>query len=427
MKRRLPSRRAIILLAAVLAVMIAGLFTWKPLLLRHRISRARAALERRDAEVALENLQANQRLEPEHAETHFWLARAYRRLGRFGKVREHLERAWKLGHPVEVLKREQWLALAQSGQIQRAEPHLSELLRDPREDGRDICEAYVAGYLLNYRHTRALQLLDAWQKDYPDDAYPWYVQGKLYEGLRNTNKAIECYRRALKLDDKQVSARLRLATLLMSSHQHDEAGRHFETCLENAPDDPEVLTGWGRWLVVKLRNDEARRVLKKALELDPKNLPARLEMGELELSAGNAKEALKWLEPAVRENPYRRKLRYAFARALQRAGRTDEAKQHFAFAAESQRAEARVQGLIDQLAKNSSDVNLRFQIGMTMIQFNPVEAGTWLRSVVDIDPKHQRAHLALAKYYAEHGPPELAERHRKRAAALSSESNPSTE
>jgi tetratricopeptide (TPR) repeat protein len=238
MKRRLPSKRASILLLAALAVLITGWMSWKPLLLRHRIARARSALEARDAGSALQWLQANERLEPNHAETHFWLARANRRLGQFGKVRDHLERAWKLGYAVEMLKREQWLALAQSGRLDKAEPHLAGLLQDPRDDGREICEAYVAGYLLNYRFAPAFRLLDAWQKDFPEDAYPDLIRGRIYEGQLHAKKAIAAYRQALQLDENLKEAWLRLAKLLTSQQQHEEAVAHFDV--------PRLLDGFRR-------------------------------------------------------------------------------------------------------------------------------------------------------------------------------------
>ena len=58
-----------------------------------------------------------------------------------------------------MLKREELLTLAQTGQLSKAEPHLPKLLIDAREDGPEICEAFVRGYLDTFRLDRAFELL----------------------------------------------------------------------------------------------------------------------------------------------------------------------------------------------------------------------------------------------------------------------------
>ena len=418
MKRRLLSKRALVCLLVVVVVVIAGVIGWKPLLIRYRLGQAREALEARDAESALKWLQANERLVPDHAETHFWLARTYRRLGRFEEVRNHIERAWKLGYSMEMLKREQWLALAQSGQLQQAERHLGELLKDPRNDGREICEAFVAGYLLNYRFQPAFRILEAWQKDYPQDPYPYMIRGKIWEARDAPKKAIENYRKVLKLDSTQRKARLRLANLLVQMHRHEKAAEHYQRCLKEDPQNPDVLVGWSNCLRSMGRNKEARAALGDALKSEPNHLQARIAMGRLELASGHPKQALRWLEPVVKDVPLDSTVRYALAQALQRAGRTEAAKKHFQFASEAARANARIQILVEQLQREPNNTELRYKIGIARLQFQPTTALIWLRSVVEINPDHRRAHEALAAYYAQRDQAKLAEYHRKRAEQL---------
>ncbi|MEO1997613.1 MAG: tetratricopeptide repeat protein, partial [Planctomycetaceae bacterium] len=113
------SKRLFLIVAAA-AIGCGVIYAWKPVWIGYRIDRARQALDARDADSAVTWLTANVHLDPQDADTRFWLARAYRRLGRFDDVRQQIERAWKLGYPVEALQREQWLALAQSGQFREA-------------------------------------------------------------------------------------------------------------------------------------------------------------------------------------------------------------------------------------------------------------------------------------------------------------------
>lgn len=411
------------MLAALVVVGVSGAATWKPLLVRYRLGKAQDALEMRDAESALELLKANKLLAPKDAATYFWIARSYRRLGEFDKVRENIQRAWTLGYPIEILKREEWLAMAQAGQLQEAESHLPELLKDPRDDGREICEAYVAGYLLNYSYDQALQILDAWKSDFPQDPHPYVIFGKIHEGNRNSKLAAENYRKALEIDEKQTPARIRLADLLVDLHQHEEAGKQYQRCLTETPKNPELLTSWSRWLSIMGRNDEALAALTSALETDPKFVEAQIAIGQLELAAGRPDQALKWLEPAVKLVPHDRAVRYALANSLLRAGREEESKEHFKFASDSQAAHQRVQALIEKLGRSSGDPELRFEIGSLLMKYdNPTDAATWLRGVVQIEPDHVRAHESLADHYSRHGPAELAAQHRQRAEQLKKES-----
>ncbi len=423
MKKIRLSKRAIIGLFVVAGLLITGGISWNPLIIRYRLSKAKTALEARDAKKALVWLHANERIAPGHAENHFWLARAYRRLGRFKEVREHLESSLKQGYSKEMIKREQWLAFAQNGQLKEAEPHLAELLRDPKGDGREICEAFVSGYLLHNRNGRALQILNAWQKDFPQDAYPYFIRGKIWEGAGNNKKAIVNFRQALDRDSTLDEARLRVAMLLMGQHQYEEAGNLFQQCLKNDSDNPDILTGWSQWLTVMDRKNEAREVLSRALKIDPKHLKARTAMGQMELSSGNPEKALRWLMPLAKEVPHNRSVRYTLARALQRAGRAKEAEEHFKFAENAEAASTQIQSWIDQLQNDPDNVAIRYQIGSTLMKFgNPIEAVFWLRSVLEIDGQHQLAHQALADYYAIHGPSEMEKHHRQMAEKLSKKS-----
>ena len=414
------------LLVLLAGVVIAGIAGWKPITIRYGISQARQALDGRDTATALEWLTTNVRLAPDNAETRFWLARTYRRMGRLNDTREQIERAWKLGYPVESLEREQWLTLAQSGQLQEAEKHLPDLLTAPGDDGREICEAYVTGYLLNYRLRRVFQLLDAWRRDYPEDPQPYVIQGKVYESHQNAKKAIENYQRALELDATLTTTRLSLAHLLVEVHQQQQAAQQFQLCLADDPQNVDALAGWSQCLSVMGDHKQARAILEGVLERKPEHLPARIALGALELSAGHPQRALKWLQSAADDDPWDSPLRYQLAQALQRSGRAEDAKPHFQFASDAQQARARVQILVERLEQAPEDPELRYEIGAALSEFDPQDSADWLRSAVELNPDHLRAHQGLQRHYARHGPADLAQRHREQVERLQTDS-PSTE
>ena len=410
------SRKAQLLCLSGLVVLTAALLAGPSLWVEAQIFYGRRALEARRAEQALRHLRSAQRWDPRNAEVQFLLARAQRRLGRFDLVRKHIQRAWTLGYPVESLQREQWLALAQSGQLSEAEPHLAALLRDPRGDGPAICEAFVDGYFATYRFDQAFLLLDAWQKDYPYDPQPYVFRGLFLEHVGQWAKAVEPYRKALKLDPQRSDVRLRLARTLMQLQEYDEAAEHFARCLKEDPDDPDVLAGWGRCLVRQGKSAEARRAFQRALEIDPEHFDARLALGQLALADGRNQTALKRLTEACRERPHDTEARYALAKVLQAEGQTEAAKSHFQFVADARAALARAQSLMERIRTKPDDFEARYQIGITLLKYDdPAHGVAWLKSVLELRPDHRPTHEALADHFAENGLHKLAERHRRLA------------
>lgn len=404
--------RLIVLCTAVVGIIFAA----TPAYIGYRLHQARSALEHRDTEEALAQLQAAERVAPGTAETQFLLARAHRRLGRFDKVREHLARAADLGWPTDQLQREQWLALAQAGQLREAEPHLGRLLTDPRGDGPAICEAFVDGYFATYQFGKAFLILDGWQKDHPDDPQPHAFRGLFREHASAWTEALPHYRRALGLAPYRTDIRLRVAQLLMRTQEYEEAARHFERCLVEDPGNPGVLVGWGKCLNRRGEPDAAREQFLRALEHDPRHFDARLAIGQWEQAAGRNKEALKWLKAVCEERPHDTEARYALARVLQAEGRSEDAKEHFQFVAEARDALASLQSLMEQVRRQPDDYDARHRIGAALLQYDdPAHGVAWLRSVLEIRPDHRPAHELLATYYSERGNKELARRHRQAA------------
>ena len=187
--------RLFLLVGVAVTAIVTSLFATIPLAVQYHCGRARRCLHGRDNKQALRELRTALRLAPSDAEVHFLLARTHRRLGNLDQIPAFLRRAQQLGGDPSRAERETWMAWAQSGRLREAEPHLAELLTDLRDDGADVCEAYVQGYFSNLRVNEALRLLDAWQRDYPDDAQAHFMRGYLMQILRRWRDAAAAYRR----------------------------------------------------------------------------------------------------------------------------------------------------------------------------------------------------------------------------------------
>ncbi len=417
MRLRLPQGRKLYRLLALL-VLLGGLAFWgTPLLLvQYRLGKGRSALEARDAESALGYLSQAESLSPDHAETQFLLSRTYRRLGRLDLVRKHLKRAWDLGYDVEKLKREQWLALAQAGQMSQAEPHLKQLLGTPGEDGAEICEAYVNGYFRVFRFAQAFGLLDAWQADYPEDEQPHVFRGEFAKHRGNDADAAKYYQKAISLRPSRSDVRLKLAITLNNLQRYDEAVEHFRKLLQyNANPSADLMAGWSDCLLNQGKTDEARNVLLRLLRQEPNHFAAQVSMGRLELNSGRTDSAVTWLKRAVDQKPYDSSARYAFATAIHAAGRKDEAKEHFKFFTDARKALTRAGTLMESAIERPKDIEISYQLGTILLRYDSPDDGVaWLENTLELNPNHRLARQALVEYYEKQGNKKAADLHRER-------------
>ena len=410
------NKRLVLLVTIALVLVAVGVIVWRPLLRSQQLSQGRRALEDRAPGQALQYFHSARQLAPDHAETHFQMARAYRCLGQLDRVHEALKTAWRLGYDVAALKREQWLVLAQTGELKDAEPHLIGLLSDPKETkAAEISEALVRGYFANLRFTQAQQMLDAWQEDYPDDAEPHFLRGYFHEALYRYKDAVSEYERGLDKSPGRTDARLRLSGVRVRQQDFARAERELLRCRSEQPLDLQVQVEWALYLFAVRRIDEARNEFRQVLTRAPDNQEALRLMGQIELAAQRPEEALRWLRPAVEKNPCDTILRYALAQSLQTAGRAAEAEPHFQYVEEAERALRQLDFWLPEVLKRPEDVALRYRIGTTVLRYRSASDGVrWLKSVLEIEPEHPDTHRVLAEYYTQQGDLPAAERHRQR-------------
>jgi tetratricopeptide (TPR) repeat protein len=403
-------------LIVVCGVFIAGVIIgWHRGEVWYRLHAGKAAVERRDADAAVEWLVPVLTLAPGNAEAHFWLARAHRRRGDMLQVRSHLERAAALGFPRDRLSREEWLAMAQSGQMREATPHLSDLLIQPGTDGPDICEAFVNGFFLTCRFQEGLELLDVWQAEYPQDAQPWLFRGRYLTSIGNTPHAVEAYRAALGRDPERADLRLLLAKSLVELHEFDEASTLLTEVLDAAPDNVDALECWSECLLEQGRSEEAAAVLSRLMQRDPRHARGRLTLARSQTFSGQVRDAVALAREVVDERPFDIQAHYVLGVALRASGEVDAAAPHFEFV---ETARARLQAarrLIETVVTQEPDnVAARYEVGRTLLEYDaPQEGAGWLQSVLDLDPEHQASHAALAEYYSRRGNLQLAEQHRR--------------
>ena len=396
-------RRRYYLLFVAICLLAAATF-WRGTCAAYLRQRGNSELYSRRIPEALGWLTSAERLLPSDRLTHFSLARAYRLSGRSAEMQTHLEKARDLGFPVDRLKREHLLAIAQSGKIREIEPQLADLFSSPGEDGREICEAVVSGMLVCYRLQEAFTILEAWRRDFPTDAQPYVIEGLYYLQKGVWIKSAESFEKAIQKAPGRFDARLHLANALRQLQRLDESHRQYLECLQATPSNPQVLTGLARCLFEQGDLSQSRDKLTEALAIDPMHPSGTFLLAKLNLADGDASAALPFAEKAFSLMPFDPEVRYVLAQALQGSGRKERARAHFDFVAAQQLAQSKLRNMLEELERNPARVGLRCEIGEILLEYgNPEEGAAWLQSVLEYAPHHPRACHALAGYFRRMG------------------------
>ena len=411
--------RKVIFLALVAVFLGFGIVNFDSWRISRKLAIARSALQARDSNKAINALLEAARLDSSHGEVQLLMARAYRRQGELQNVRRALEKAARNGIALHRIRREEWLAMAQSGQMRDAAPHLRELLVNPGDDGPEICEAFVNGYFLTYQLGDAFRILDAWEKDFPQDPQPLVFRAAFSAKTDSWTAAAGYLRQAIALAPQRNDIQRDLASALLNLRETAEAAKLFQLLLKTYPQDPELLVGWVQILLERGEIDEARSILKRVLRSHPQNFLALRTLGQLELTNGQFTEAAQYLKMAVTLKSYDTEVRYALGTALQKMQRPSEAREQFDFVAKTQEALQRIDQLINRVRVKNDDLAARFEISELLRESGePRERFLWLRSIVILDPDHQAAHMELAKCYTDLGNAEESAKHSRLASQI---------
>ncbi len=405
-------RRWLITLVVFAAVLIIA----RPLAIAAMLWRAESALNSRKHSAAVRWLKVADWIDGENAETHFLLARGYRRLEEFEKFEDHFKQAERLGWEFKLLQREHLIALGQLGKYEQLNPYWSELFREAGSDGPEISRAFVTGCLVHLRLADARKVLDAWTRDYPDDPEPRFLNGRIAESVMLWQDAKTYYAACLKLDPTHEQARLGLAKCEMAIGRFDLANDEIAQVLESSPDSNEARSLRAQCLEKLGETDEAVSLLRQVVKSDPKHVDALKTLGNLLLTQKEPDEALAYLERAYDLTPEDSSARFPLAKAYKAVGRTEEAKPHFDFVEEATKPLIRLGRLTSQVQEEPENPDLRYQIGMIAWKYQSRDTGVrWFRSILSLEPGHKKTHLALAEHFDVTGETDLATHHRELA------------
>lgn len=218
-----------------------------------------------------------------------------------------------------------------------------------------------------------------------DEVFMWCLtRGTTWEATEH----IELLRAYVKADPNDKWSRLTLALTLVGQGGIEEA----EQLLEPLPDsDPDARAARVRLAIQEGDLPAAERLLTDAP-------PAHAELarlrGQIALSKRDAPKAVKWYREADRLAPDNRDSVFGLGRALQLAGKHEEAQPYLERAGRLDQLATLVQRASSKASRD--DVNLMLQLGGACVAVGRVpEARAWYRLAIDRDPLNAVAQREL--------------------------------
>jgi cytochrome c-type biogenesis protein CcmH/NrfG len=138
--------------------------------------------------------------------------------------------------------------------------------------------------------------------------------------------AAEAFREALKIDPGLQIARTNLAIALFNLPDLPQARREAEEGLKASPDAPQLHYVLGLIAKGENRVDDARAAFGRVLALDPTDVGAQINLGQLLMQQRQYPEAMAAFRAAVAAEPYNATAVYNLGLALTRSGQAEEAQ-----------------------------------------------------------------------------------------------------
>ncbi len=168
----------------------------------------------------------------------------------------------------------------------------------------------------------------------PKDAEAYYYLGRLHFSTNNAPAALKAFQKAIELDSSSV----RSWNHIGQTYEALGRPRDAEQAYLKAMELEQKQTKKSEWPYYNLgvlclgagRVDESASYFRQALARNPNFSEAKTKLAVAASKQRNIDEALKLLKEAVQDDPRSAEAHYRLAQLLWRSGRQEEARQHFA-------------------------------------------------------------------------------------------------
>ena len=216
-----------------------------------------------------------------------------------------------------------------AGDYETAIEKLNQVVRDIPDNPAAV--SYLG--LSYYRNGDAEEALDALQEAHelrPDSFKMLQDYVSVAKDVGDNVRALEALQGFVDNHPTDLDVRLEIARLSRATGNDEIAIAQSEYLATTDDLDPEFIYEYGITLKEAGQIDEARAVLKNAIELDPESAVAHHALGVTELSSGNARAAVGSLEEAVAREPTSGDFRFSLAQAYEKLDRVEESLDAYA-------------------------------------------------------------------------------------------------
>lgn len=214
---------------------------------------------------AIDHLRQALIFNPESASIHTALGIALSESTQFPEAINHFRKVVDLNPSDIGAHSNLGLSLAKNGQYEEAITHL-ERATDSRQRWLLKLLAALIGEVRNKEEARPYLERAAHME--PPDAGAWADLGSNYALCKEPEKAVECYRHAISIDDTNARTHEFLGASLADLGRWEEAEKSMRRALELAPTDARVHMNLGAVLANLGQMEEARTLQQRAIELD---------------------------------------------------------------------------------------------------------------------------------------------------------------
>nr|CDS26935.1 cell division cycle protein 27 [Hymenolepis microstoma]CDS35120.1 cell division cycle protein 27 [Hymenolepis microstoma] len=224
---------------------------------------------------------------------------------------------------------------------QGAEQELSQLASDVLALDRTSSIPWsVAGnyYALIREHDTSIRFLRRAMQVCPTDSYACTLLGHEYVAVENLDRAASAFRHALRLNERNYSARFGLSNVYFKQDYFGLADAHLVRALSIFPNSCLLLTHLGaiRARIGRLEGDEGSAIslLNKAVEIDPTNPMALYHRACILTQLGRFQESIDELERLMVITPHEAMIYFMLGNAYQKIGNHPQSMIYFSWAME---------------------------------------------------------------------------------------------
>ena len=354
---------------------------------------------------------------PRSGEAQYQKARALLALNRPQEALEVADRARALGVPESRLARILGIIHARSGRNAEAEPILRQAQAMDSEPDCLVEETLAQLDMLALKFGPALKSIERWSKVSPTDPRPFFFRAEIDQQVGADLSILATgYRAALERDPNFSPARLALADVLRKQGEPELALEEFKRHLEKNPKAAAALAGAGQCALDLGQEVAARDWFDRAILEDADQVVALEGRVAIALRAGEASDALPLLDRLIKREPTQVELHYQRAVALERLGRSDEARAEREATDRLRRENTELDRLRKATIKKPRDVETRVELAHWLLDHDRGEEGVSLAlQILRMPGGHPSTAEKLADYYARQGNTGLANYYRAQA------------